>query len=85
MMYKFNNVEDNDKAVLDHKERSREQLIQELCYWRDKYRVEHKQCEWLDLLADSMRDTSDKEMEEASSEAYEVYSLHSGRFNKKWY
>ena len=83
-MYKFNNVEDNDKAVLDHKERSREQLIQELCYWRDRSKLEHKQCEWLDLLADYLRDTSDKEQESASDEAYEEYQSYSRKFNKKW-
>ena len=83
-MYKFNNTEDLSKALDDWGKYDKQELITMMCWWRDRYKLEHKSAEWLDLLADYLRDTSDKGMEEASNEAYEEYSLHSSRFNKKW-
>ena len=84
-MYEFNNIEDLGKAVDMYGHYSKEQLIQQLCYYKDRYELEHKHLEWLDLLADYLRDTSDKEQEQASSEAYEEYQFYSRKFNKKWY
>lgn len=84
-MYEFNNIEDLGKAVDMYGNYSKEELIQQLCYYKDRYELEHKHLEWLDLLADYLRDTSDKEQEQASNEAYEEYQFYSRKFNKKWY
>jgi len=84
-MYEFNNTEDLAKAVDMYGNYSKEELIKQLCYYKDRYKLEHKHLEWLDLLADYLRDTSDKEQEQASNEAYEEYQLYSRKFNKKWY
>jgi hypothetical protein len=84
-MYEFNNTKDLSNAVDMYGDYSKQELITMLCYYKDRYKLEHKHLEWLDMLADYLRDTSDKEMEQASSEAYEEYQLHSSRFNKKWY
>jgi len=84
-MYEFNNTEDLAKAVDMYGNYSKEELIKQLCYYKDRYKLEHKHLEWLDLLADYLRDTSDKEQEQASNESYEEYQLYSRKFNKKWY
>ena len=84
-MYEFNNIEDLSKAVDMYGNYSKQELIQHLCYYKDRFELEHKHLEWLDLLADYLRDTSDKEQEQASNEAYEEYQFYSRKFNKKWY
>lgn len=84
-MYKFNNTEDLSNALDNWGEHDKQELITMLCYYKDRYKLEHKHLEWLDLLADYLRDTSDKEMEEASNESYEEYQSYSRTFNKKWY
>ena len=83
-MYKFNNTEDLSKALDNWSGYDKQELITMLCYFQDKHKLEHKQSEWLDLLADYLRDTSDKEQESASDEAYEEYQSYSRTFNKKW-
>jgi len=83
-MYEFNNIEDLGKAVDMYGNYSKEELIQQLCYYKDRFNLEHKHVEWLDDLASYLRDTSDKEMEQASDESYEEYQFYSRKFNKKW-
>lgn len=83
-MYKFNNTEDLSKALDNWGKYDKQELITMLCYFQDKYNLEHKQSSWLDDLAESLRDTSDKEQEEASNESYEEYKLYYSKFNKKW-
>ena len=83
-MYKFNNTEDLSKALDNWGNCDKQELITMLCYYKDRYKLEHKHLEWLDLLADYLRDTSDKDMEQASDEAYEEYQSYSRKFNSKW-
>ena len=83
-MYKFNNTEDLSKALDNWGNSDKQELITMLCYYQDKYTLEHKHLEWVDLLADYLRDTSDKEQEQLSNEAYEEYQFYSRKFNKKW-
>ena len=83
-MYKFNNTEDLSKALDNWSGYDKKELITMLCWFQDKHKLEYKQSEWLDLLADYLRDTSDKEQESASDEAYEEYQSYSRTFNKKW-
>lgn len=83
-MYEFKNVEDLDKAVNKYGNYSKQELIAELCYYKDRFELEHKQSTWLDDLANHLRDTDDEEMREASDESYEEYLLFSIKFNKKW-
>lgn len=83
-MYKFNNVEDLSKALNTWGNCDKQKLITMLCYYKDRYTLEDKQSTWLDDLASYLRDTSDKEQEQASNEAYEEYQFYSRKFNKKW-
>lgn len=83
-MYKFNNTEDLSNALDNWGKYDKQELITMLCYYKDRYKLEHKHLEWLDLLADYLRDTSDKEMEEASNESYGEYQSYSRTFDKKW-
>ena len=83
-MYEFKNEEDLSIAMNLWGEYDKQELITILCYYKDRYKLEHKQLEWLDLLADSLRDTSDKEMKQASEEGYKEYQSYSRKFNKKW-
>lgn len=83
-MHKFSNTEDLSKALDTWGEYSKEDLITMLCYYKDRYALEDKQSSWLDDLASYLRDTSDKEQEQASDEAYEEYQFYSRKFNKKW-
>ena len=83
-MYEFNDIKDLGKAVDRYGDSSKQELIAELCYYKDRFELEHKHLVWLDLLADYLRDTSDKEQEQASNEAYEEYQFYSRNFNKKW-
>lgn len=84
-MYEFNDLKDLSTAVDLYGNYSKQELIEQLCYYKDRFELEHKQCVWLDYLADYLRDTSDKEQEQASDEAYEEYQFYSRKFNKKWY
>lgn len=83
-MYEFNNVEDLGKAVDMYGNYSKQELIAELCYYKDRFELEHKQSTWLDELANHLRDTDDEEMREASDESYAEYLFYSRKFNKKW-
>jgi hypothetical protein len=83
-MYEFKNEEDLSIAMNLWGEYDKQKLITILCYYKDRYKLEHKHLEWLDLLADYLRDTSDKEMKQASEEGYEEYQSYSRKFNKKW-
>jgi hypothetical protein len=83
-MYEFNNTEDLSIAMNLWGEYDKQKLITILCYYKDIYKLEHKHLEWLDLLADYLRDTSDKEMKQASDESYEEFQSYSRKFNKKW-
>ena len=81
-MYKFNNNEDLEKALDNWSKCDKQELITMLCYYRDKYILEHKQSTWLDQLADYLRDTSNERI--LSYEAYDEYEFYSRKFNKKW-
>lgn len=83
-MYKFNHTEDLSKALDNWGNCDKQELITMLCYYKDRYTLEHKQSTWLDDLASYLRDTSDKEQEQVSDEAYEEYQFYSRKFNKKW-
>jgi predicted nucleotide-binding protein (sugar kinase/HSP70/actin superfamily) len=83
-MYEFNNTKDLSKAVDMYGDYSKQELITMLCYYKDRLNLENKHLEWLDLLADYLRDTSDKEMKQASDESYEEFKSYSRKFNKKW-
>lgn len=83
-MFKFKNTEDLSTALDNWGKYSKEDLIQTLCYYKDKATLEHKQAVWLDELADYLRDTSDKEMEAQSEDSYEEYQTYSRKFNSKW-
>ena len=63
-MYEFNNLEDLSKAVDMYGNYSKEQLIAELCYYKDRFNLERNQSTWLNDLANHLRDTDDKEMRE---------------------
>lgn len=84
-MYKFNNTEDLSNALDNWGKYDKQELITMLCYYRDRYTLENYQSTWLDTLANHLRDTSDKEEQEASDEAYERYNSYSRKFNKKWF
>lgn len=84
-MYEFNDLEDLGKALNMYGNYSKRQLIEQLCYYKDRYDLEYKNSTWLDYLANSLRDTSNKEQEQASNEAYEEYQFYQRKFNKKWY
>ena len=81
-MYKFNNNEDLEKALDNWSKCDKQELITMLCYYRDKYTLEHKHSTWLDQLADYLRDTSNERI--LSYEAYDEYEFYSRKFNKKW-
>ena len=83
-MYEFNNLKDLSTAVDLYGDYSKQELIEQLCYYKDRYELEYKNSTWLDMLADHLRDTSDKEQRQASDEAYEEYQFYSRKFNKKW-
>lgn len=83
-MYKFNNTEDLSKALDNWGNSDKQELITMLCYYQDMYTLKNKQSTWLDDLASYLRDTSDKEQEQVSDEAYEEYQSYSRKFNKKW-
>lgn len=83
-MFKFNKVEDLQKAMQSYKNDSRERLVSELYYWRDMYNVERLQATWLDALADHLRDTSDEESKEYEGECYQEYQDAKRKFNSKW-
>lgn len=83
-MYEFNDIKDLGKAVDRYGDSSKQELIAELCYYKDRFELENRQCTWLDHLASYLRDTSDKEQEQVSDEAYEEYQFYSRKFNKKW-
>lgn len=84
-MYEFSDIKDLGKAVDRYGDSSKQELIQELCYYKDRFELENKQSTWLDHLASYLRDTSDEELEQVSNEAYEEYEFYSRKFNKKWY
>ena len=81
-MYKFKNTEDLSKALDNWGNCDKQELITMLCYYIDKYNLEHKQSTWLDQLADYLRDTSEEKI--LSYEAYDEYEFYSRKFNKKW-
>ena len=83
-MYKFNNNEDLENALDNWSKCDKQELITMLCYYRDKYNLEHKQSTWLDNLADHLRDTSDKEQEQLSDDSYNEYKSSYRKFNEKW-
>lgn len=83
-MYEFNDIKDLIKAVDRYGDLSKQEIIAELCYYKDRFELENKQSTWLDMLADHLRDTSNEEQRQASDEAYEEYQFFSRQFNKKW-
>lgn len=83
-MYKFNDIKDLAKALERWGDKDKQELITYLCYYKDRYDLEYKNSTWLDYLANSLRDTSDKEQEQASNEAYEEYQFFLRKFSKKW-
>lgn len=84
-MYKFNDIKDLAKALERWGDKDKQELITYLCYYKERYELEHKNSTWLDELATCLRDTSDKEQEAVCDEAYEEYQFFSRKFNKKWY
>ena len=83
-MYEIKDSEFKAKAMKTFSDLSKEQLIQELCYWRDKYYVASNEAFWLDALADYLRDTSDEDNKENEQLSYREYKDREKLFRKRY-
>ena len=83
-MYEIKDSEFKAKAMKTFSDLSKEQLIQELCYWRDKYYVASNEAYWLNDLADYLRDTSDEDNKENEQLSYREYQDRQKLFNERY-
>lgn len=81
---KFNNTTDLASALNTYHNHSKAELITLLCFYIDLYKVERKQCVWLDNLANYLRDTDIVENKEDSDKSYDEYQSASIELNNKY-
>lgn len=81
---KFNNPTDKESALRNYHNHSKEELITLLCFYIDLYKVERKQCVWLDNLANYLRDSDIAENKQDSDMSYAEYQSSSIELNNKY-
>ena len=72
-MAQFKNDTDFLAAYQTYSKYNVHELITELCYWREKYKVSNAESHWLDALVNTVRDPNDDdyaETEKVSSKKY---------------
>ena len=84
-MYEIKDLEYKIKAIKAYGDMSKEQLIEELCYWKDKYYVASQEAYWLNDLADHLRDTADEYNKESEQISYKEYQEKKKHFIKRYH